>query len=223
MKKITSGLMLLLVFSLFFTGCDLLGSSFDASDYIKGGLDSIYLGVHSKDYVDMVIDSEADLKATYEEGLRVEADFFMQYFDIEADYIPESMVNEIINLLREIYTHSRYTVGEAVKSGDNHLVSVTIYPIDIIQKVIENDFNPFLEEWYEMGSRGEFDEMSPEEFESLWARNIIDMTKRHVNSIGHLEPTTISVQVELNRVGGRDIFSVNDADLARIDSFIIAY
>jgi len=223
MKKITGVFALVIILALLFTGCDLFGSSFNAADFVKGNIDSIYLGVHGKNFVDMVVDSEADLVAAHEEGLRVEADFFMQFFEIEAEYIPNAMINEIVELFREIYTHSKYEVGNAVKSGDTYLVSITIHPIDIIQNILENDFEPFLEDWYEMGDRGEFEEMSPEEFESKWARGIIDMIRGRMRSIGHLDPVTISVQVVLSTANRQNSYTIDEADFSRIDAYIIAY
>jgi len=212
------------ILSMLLTGCgNLFGTSFDAAKYVKGNIDSIYLGVFSKEFMDIVVDTEAELKEQHELGLQAEAEFFMHYFDIADDALTDDMRKEIIEMYRQIYTHSRYEVGEATKSGDTYLVSVTIYPMDIMSRIVEEDVEPFMDLWIARDGAGEFDNMSIEDIERVWARDIIDLVKARINSIGYLDPQTISVQVNLNKSNGQEVWIIDDHDFSRIDAYIIAY
>ena len=72
----------------------------------------------------------------------------------------------------------------------------------------------------ERAAAGEFVNMTDDEYEVVWAQAIIDMVSARIDSIGYLDPQTISVQV----VKGEDnVYVIDDSDFNRIDSLIIAY
>lgn len=218
-KRIALALSICLVAALF-TGCF---SSFDAAKFVKGNIDSIYLGTWDSDYLDMVVNTEAELKSDYEDGLKAEADYFIYYFSIVDEYLTDDMYNEIVDMYREIYSHSKYEVGEATKSGDNYLVSVTIYPIDIFDTVMNEDADAFMADYEERYAAGEFDAMDDEEFEQTWARMVIDMVKARMGNIGNLAAETVSVQIVLEGSGSNEYYTISENDFERIDALMIQY
>ena len=99
-------------------------------------------------------------------------------------------------------------------------MQLTVYPIDIFQKVNDEDSEAFLADIQERANAGEFVNMTDDEYEVVWAQAIIDMVSARIDSIGYLDPQTISVQV----VKGEDnVYVIDDSDFNRIDSLIIAY
>ena len=115
---------------------------------------------------------------------------------------------------------SKYEVGSESKNGETYLVEVTIYPIDIISKIMDEDAEDFTEKWQTRVENGEFDNSTEEEVEQTWAREIIDMVDARINSIGYLDPQTISVQVTKD---DDDYYGIDSGDFDRIDSLIIQY
>lgn len=99
-------------------------------------------------------------------------------------------------------------------------VEVTIYPIDIISKIMDEDAEDFTEKWQSRVENGEFDNSTEEEVEQTWAREIIDMVDARISSIGYLDPQTISVQVTKD---DDDYYRIDSGDFDRIDSLIIQY
>lgn len=222
-KKLGKQLALLLTVCVMATciaGCT---GSFDATTFVKGSIDSLYLGVFDKEYLDIVVDTEEELVQGYEEGLQVEADYFFSYFDIIGDAVDPNMKSEVVEIYREIYSKSKYEVGNSTKSKDSYLVSVTIYPMDIMQKIQDEEFDGFVEVWSDREEYGYFDDMTDEEYETAWAREIIDMTKNRINSIGYLDPQTISVQVVVDTIDGEEYYTISENDALRIDELIIKY
>ena len=110
-----------------------------------------------------------------------------------------------------------------IRDSDPYLVSVTVYPIDIIQKFLEEDSEALMAAWEERAGTGEFAEMSDAEFEEAWARMIMDALKARVDNIGYLEPQTISVQVIKERGEEGEYYIISDSDFQRIDEIMIAY
>ena len=225
MKKVSKSFGLLAAVCtlvVFLVGCG--APSFDAAMYVKGTLDATYLGEASKGYLELTDSTSEEIKATYHESMEIEADYFLRYFEIDEDYIASSMVSEVIEMYQQIYARSKYEIGDVTKSGDNYLVSVTIHPLDIIEKVIENDIDDIINDFYDRAEAGEFDDKTDEEIESFWARKVIDAVKARVSSIGYLSAETISVQVVVESETRNEVlYAVSDNDLMRIDSLIIQY
>ena len=99
-------------------------------------------------------------------------------------------------------------------------MQLTVYPIDIFQKVNDEDSEAFLADMQGRAAAGEFVNMTDDEYEVVWAQAIIDMVSARIDSIGYLDPQTISVQV----VKGEDnVYVIDDSDFNRIDSLIISY
>ena len=99
-------------------------------------------------------------------------------------------------------------------------MQLTVYPIDIFQKVNDEDSEAFLADMQERADAGEFVNMTDDEYEVVWAQAIIDMVSARIDSIGYLDPQTISVQVVKDE---DNVYVIDDSDFNRIDSLIIAY
>lgn len=132
--KRLAALALALALALSLAGC---GAMEDVSrTLVQGNLDEIYLGKYSDEFLELVDITADEAEANYLQGLQTEAEFFTYYFDIT--YPTEELTNELVELYKEIYSHSRYEVGESTKVDDTtYGVQLTIYPIDIMQKVVD--------------------------------------------------------------------------------------
>ena len=198
------------------SGC----GSFSASELVKSNLDLIYLDQYSDDYLKKVGLDKEQAEQQYEGGLEMEAEYFADLFSIELDTCDDEVRQQIIDLYRQIYTHSKYEVGTESRSGDTYLVQLTVYPIDIFQKVADEDTDSFWENMQTRADAGEFADMTDEEYEVAWAQAVIDMVAARIDSIDYLDPQTISVQVVKDDDG---VYSIDTSDFNRIDSLMIAY
>lgn len=196
-------------------GCGL--ASFDPKAHLQGNLDAQYLNKYSDEYLNSVVNTKEELEKAYDDGLDVEVDYFIEYFGIEIDKCADTVKTEIKDIYKEIYSHAKYEVGDASKSGDTYLVSLTVYPIDIVQKVVNDDWDAFAEAWQ---ADDTLYDMTEEEFETAWAEGVIGLFKARLDSIDYLEPETISVQIVKNEEG---IYTISSNDFQRIDSLIIQY
>ncbi len=195
-------------------------SSFSAADLVKNNLDLIYLDQYSDEYLKKVNLDKDQAEQQYQEGLNVEADVFANLFNIELDSCDDAVKEQILALYRQIYSHSKYEVGTESRNGDTYLVQLTVYPIDIFAKVIEEDVEEFGNTMQSREAAGEFADLTDAEFEAVWAQAVIDMVSGHLNSIGYLDAQTISVQVVQDDDGA---YSIDSSDFQRIDSLMIAY
>ena len=126
MKKKRVAIICVLAAVLLLAGC---GGGFDASGYVRGVLNNIYLG-DSAEYTKMVDITEEEAAEEYEQGIEVEADFFLQYYGIGE--VSDDVYQQIVDMYKTIYQQSKFEVQEAVKNGDDYNVEVLISPIDVI-------------------------------------------------------------------------------------------
>ena len=199
-------------------GC---GQNLSASDLVRNNLDLIYLDKYTEEYLQQVSLTEEEAEANYNEGIAVEVEYFATRFDIELDACDATIQPQLAEVLHQIYDHSRYEVGGSTKTDEGYEVEVTIYPIDILQKVMEEDVDDFVSEWQFRGENGEFTGMEEEEFETLWAQGIIDMVYARVDSIGYLAPQTVTVHVVKNEATER--YTIDSDDFMSVDLLILAY
>ena len=197
------------------SGC---GSSFSATDLVKGNLDLIYLNQYTDTYLKSVDLTKDEANQQYEDGIAVEVEYFCNYFSIVLDYCDDTIEPQITDLYHQIYEYSKFEVGGESKNGDTYLVELTVYPIDIMQKVMEEDAETITATWEEMNAAGGLD--TEEAYETAWAQLIIDTVSARVGSIGYLDPQTISVQVTK---GSDNLYTIDSNDFSRIDGLIIAY
>lgn len=224
MKKTraAAALILALAIALSLAGCGTAMS--DASTMlVQGNLDEIYLGKFDPDFLKLVDSTEEQAQANYEDGIEVEAGYFMQFFGIE--YPTDEITAELTELYKEIYSHSRYEVGEAAEVSDNtYGVPLTIYPMDIMQKVSEQMEaaatelqSQYTDEQIYLIST---DESAYIEYDHAWAEMLLGLLRDNVGSIGYLDPVDMVVQVTK---GDDNVWTIDDGDFQRIDAEMIYY
>lgn len=215
MKRIicTALCVLLLVCTL--TGCL---SNFDAQAYVQGNMDVVYLNKISEEYLETVTNTKEELESIYQQGIEVEAEYFTSYFEIDLENAPEDTMDKIVELYKKIYAHSKYEIGEAEKSGDDYLVNVTVYPMDIMQKIVKEDWEEFEKEF--VGQAEQLASMTDAEYEALWCDGILGLVEERLGSIGYLTPETISIKITKDSDG---VYVISDNDFGRIDALVIQY
>lgn len=135
------------------------------------------------------------------------------------DEVSDATYQRMVKIFETLYAHCKYEVGEVTRSSDRFLVSVTVYPIDVISKAKENGIDDFEKSYGERARKGEFDKLSDSEREELWADGIITEVEKNLDNIGYLDPVTISLQVIIENDG----YSIVDDDLVRMDELVISY
>lgn len=225
MKNNKKIIMLFILSTFLLVGCS-IGSwgPKDATRYVKSLLDCTYKNSYD-DYLELVEDaSESEAEEIYMYNLTSEAEYFASYFGME--FVTEEVEEELISLLKEIYSYAKYTVDEGKKiDNDSFIVKVTVEPIDIINTV-NNEFESFAAEFDARYENVDVESMTDEEYEEWyaaydldWCLSIIDLCKSKVASIGYGEQTSVNVEVYLD---SDDYYTISD-DFYNIDEHIIRY
>lgn len=219
MKK-TLAFLLVLALALSLAACG-SGLGVGVNMLVQGNIDGLYLGKFDDAYLKLINSTEAECRKDYLDGLEVEAEYFAHYFNIEV--LDDDLKAEIVDLYKEIYFHSQYTVGDASKLDDNtYAVKVTISPIDIVDLVVE-DFDSGMEGFYTQYADADPSAMTDEEYAQYdrdWAEAILAMFYKRLPKLGYKEEQSIAIQV-VKGADGR--WGISDNDMVSIDSLMIYY
>lgn len=231
MKKLVAAILALcMIFSL--TAC---GSSEldDVTLLVKGNIDVIYQGKYDPAYLKLVDSNESIANQEYLDGLEVEAEYFAHYWGIiDSSYgesfedLDESFRQEIVELYREIYSHSKYEVQEAIKQDDSsYAVKVLIDPIDIMDQAVtlyENDeYEPLNDFWVKYAD-ADFSLMSDAQYMDYtheYGKIIVQLVRDQLPNLGYMEQKSQTIQVQ--EVDG--VQSINSDDWGIFDTYVIYY
>ncbi len=212
-------LALALVLALSLAGCSTYMED-SVKALVQGNLDAVYLGEYGESYLELVDATEAEVEQIYLDGLNVEAEYFAQYFNIEN--LTDEIRADIVEMYKEVYSHSKFEVGEASKMDDStYGVKLTVYPIDVMQRVIDES-DAIVDS---VNSQFTDEQLATEEgyavYDAAWAQAFIDACYDKLASVGYLDPEEMVVQVTQDPVD--ELWIISDNDFQRIDTAIIYY
>lgn len=234
-RKLSAVLVFALCAMLCLSACGSLdlggGEEEDVTLLVRGNIDVIYQGKYDPDYLEMVDSTEAEAERDYLDGLAVEAEYFAYYFGIvDPDYgetydiLDADLQNELVELYREIYSHSKYEVQTAVEQEDgSYTVRVLVDPINVIQLAVDayEDYEPLNEFWAKYADT-DFGAMSDEDYLAYtheYGYLMVQLVRDQMPNLGYMEQKSQSIQVQ--EVDG--VLSMNDDDWGIFDSYVIYY
>ncbi len=199
----------------------------DASVFVKGELDAVYQGVYNEDYLELVEGmTREDAEEKYKANVSAEAEYLLYYF-LDVEYPDEAVTAKAESLVKEIYSHAQYTVGEAdkLKSGD-FVVEVTLSPIEIMPLLSEESF---AENWQaacaEKGvtTQEQLNSISEEEYaaiDAVYAMAMLAEVEALLPQLSYGEDQDIMIQLEL---GSDNYYSLVEEDWQYLDGVMIDY
>lgn len=223
--KKMAALMLGLSMLLGMAGCDFSSglSKQDAVNYVQWLIDAAYLGKFNEKYVDLVEGSTMqDLEDLYESNVVAEAEAFRRYMSIEV--ATDEQVARSEELIRTIYSHSKYEVlsSNKLESG-NYVVEVKVSPIDILQKVTDEDINTIWGEVTANVDQNTLNTMSDDEYSALeieYTQRVLDLVESLIPSLGYEKDQNVALQLLLDSDG---YYVLSDDDWVNLDYKIIDY
>ena len=196
---------------LLLAGC---GGGFDATKYVRGALNNIYLG-DPTEYMEQVEITEEEAAEEYEQGIEVEADFLLQYYGIGE--VSDEVYQQIVDMYKTIYQQSKFEVQEAVKNGDDYNVEVLISPIDVIVNS-EEDISAAVDEFVESADPADYpDDLS---INDALAQIVVDTISANIPDLGWQDQISVMVKVEKDDAG---YYGLSSDAISQLDQDMIAY
>lgn len=161
------------------------------------------------------------------DGLEGEANYFAGVFGI--DFMEGDVLDEAVDLYRQVYARSRFMVDPAAKIDDaTYGVKVTVEPIDVFHLVADEltsdtPASSLVQAFDAAYSDLDVNAMTDEEYhayDAAWARMIIGLTLEKLPESGYLEAESKVVQVVRDE---EDLWSIPQSDYDDLDWLIIDY
>ena len=206
----------------------------EAKALVQGNLDELYLGKYDQSYLDLVSITAEEAEAGHLNNILAEAEYFCLYWGIvmpendeSFDTLDTTVKNEVIDLITEIYTHSKYTVADAVAQEDgSYTVDVTVSPIDVVARASEaydsgtyeplNTFNAK----YTSEVVAELTQSEYEAYSIEYANVILDLVQAQMGDAGYEADQVITMTISKDADGA---FSGDEDTWYDIDALIISY
>lgn len=197
----------------------------EAMAYIQGELDSCYLGKYNDDYLELMdLTAEEAEEQNYVWNTEAEADIMMDAFSM---YPTEETTAEMVELVKELYSYSKYEVQSASKLEDgSYAVTVSIEPIDIlVQYTEQNDISALWSNMLEkhgIATQEDMDAMSDADYEALendYAAAIIQGIRDLIPNLGYEPAQSLVIQLQLED----NVYTMAGTDWQHLDGMIIDY
>lgn len=198
-----------------FTACS---GGFDASAYVKAGLNNMYLD-ESADYTEITDCTAEEAHETHLNGLKAEAEVFYNYMYFDTSCLTEETEARVLDMYSDIYKHAKYEVQDANKSNNGYTVVVKIYPIDIFDQSMD-ELTAMVDVMNEKSAAGAYAGLTDEEIEQEYQNGILDIIESHIDTIDYLDPVEQTVQIKEDSDG---LWGMSDQDFSNIDTYIIQY
>lgn len=172
--------------------------TFDPAAYVRGGLDAVYLGEYSDEYLAMLGgETKESCDERYERGMQVSLEVFCEYFGIDLAQCSDATRTELLDLMRRMYKCAKYEIGPTA----------------------QNDYPGFAQDAANRIAAGELDKSS-QSFKDWWAKSICGMVSARLASPEYLAAQTVSVTLAKNDGGA---YGFAGTSLSDVDALIVSY
>ncbi len=205
----------LIVFAmLFFSACT---GGLKPEEYLEYELDASYKNINLDKLIDIYTNNitQEQLMQAHSENMRAYAvTFLSETCSVNTSLLNADTLDYGESIFTQIYANAKYSVNDSKKTQDGYMLSVTIYPIDIITKNITEEFyNNKIDEIY---SQLEKDEVT---LENEFANEMLKMLEQNLSDISYT--SAVDIFVLLSEVD--DYFQISEDSLIAINNNILIY
>jgi len=217
MKKKVSLLLALVLCVSALGGCSAFSgrNATDYGAYVRSYFDVDYKG-EVDTYLELTNDTRENAEMFYDSTMEwwacIIADWF-SFYDLlydESGIADEAVKERMIATTKDIFKHVKYEVADAVKSGDDYTVKVTIYPInfsDVVGEPYNEYYNNDFQERILAGEFGDIenDDEAYKNMLIIYANDVIDIIDKYVADLDYLDPVIRDIRINVDENGNYGI------------------
>ena len=187
----------------------------DAKTIVDGSLKALLYNEYSDDYLKLCDMTKEEARQEYNDAMDSMAEQMVATMGVSASDISAESLDNLTKVMQDIFGKVKYEITDVTEDGDNYLVSVKIYPVDILQKFQTEDMETFTEDIVNKSA-----EVSTEtELYQYAIDRLIEILNSHVATTANTDPVAITVHVNADDEG---YYTVNESDMTKVGESIFA-
>lgn len=191
------------------SGC---GAKFDAAAYLQATLDNSYKN-ESSGLVKMKLCTAEEAAAIYEDGMNIETKSFLQGLGLS---VSEAQEEEFLATIKDIFSKTKYTVGDVEKKDDgSYVVKVTCEKMIIFAPMQAECAAAVLN----LQGDASFAALSQDQQTEKLVELIKDSMKAAAGAATYEEPAEFTVRIELQN----KLYAPNKNDLISLEMALIDF
>lgn len=213
--KKRSALLVIVSMLMLLSGCSFSNRPEKYQSYVESLITANYLGI-SDEYLETTGANASDAEALYLANATRLAENLVTYYGLEISN-DSTLGPEMVELAKNIYSKTKFEVGEGYKKDDVYYVDVTIYPINILNQT-SGDVEAYIDEFNTRVKNGYYNNYERADYEHEFAVGLISILQDSLGNITYADPVTITVKI----ITSDDSYYISDEDALAIDAAIIA-
>lgn len=182
-------------------------------EYVESLLNINYLGEYE---LYEQISGSNNGEEVHEECIAAYIDVMINCFAIEESVLTDEQKNRLADISEKLCSKASYEVDEAVLSDDIYTVQVNVRPLNYFETA-KAKFDTYIDEFNDRAAQGEFLETSEEEYETEYAKGVIELLDTALDECTYTDETSYVVTILVNDAGES---YVGDDDLTAIDALL---
>lgn len=187
----------------------------DAKTIVDGSLKSLLYNEYSDDYLKLCDMTKEEAQQEYDDAMDGMADQMVATMGVSAGDISAESLSNLTKVMQDLFGKVKYEIGDVTADGDNYLVTVKIYPVDILQKFQTEDMETYTEDIVNKSA-----EVSTEaELYQYAIDRLTELLNSRVATTANTDPVTITVHVNVDDEG---YYTISDSDTTKIGESLFA-
>jgi len=213
MKRMrTTILLLLLLLSL--SGCG-VNKKEKYESYTRSVMNASYLG-NFDEYAAATGSSVSEGENLYNRHIDRLADAMCGFYSLDIREDAE-LYSRMQAIAKAVYEKAKFDVSPARQENGSWVIDITISPIDFLPSSGDK-LKSYVEGFDQRIDAGEFNDITKEEYERIFASELLDMLEESAKEISYRDQKTVTVKI----LEGSSSYYISDEDLRTIDSLIVA-
>lgn len=186
--------------------------------YVQSVLDANYHADYA-DYMEITGASESQASRINQAHAVNLAGQLAELYDIQLEKLPAEIGDRLIELSKEVYKQSEYSVLEVEMTEKNVYVTIAVQPLDFLDDTADA-VSDYTADFNDRAKAGEFEHMTESQYENEYAEGLLEVLEEETDEIGHADQVTYRIKIMQDSETG--VNYISDDDLDEINHLILA-
>ena len=214
MRKKLAALAAAFVLCLAGTACGNAAKTY--TDYVQAVMDCTYLG-QDVTYRKLTKSADAEVQALIDDENRYLCSQLCHQASVDSAKLSPETAESYTQLADTLRSKVKYSVADAVSSGNTYQVTITAEPLDLFIVSVPDMETAYRKEFSEKFYKASEGTPQYDKLEADWGARALEIYQSHAETVGCLEAQSITVSIRADADGH---YNISSADWQKIDQLL---